>query len=515
MDERLIPAALVVLAFLLRLGPVLRGGGLRGLGNYDDGVYYGAAVAIVDGRVPYRDFVLLHPPGLPYLVLPFAALGRVVGEANGWVIARVCFMALAAAGAALSYAVARRFGCVSAILAGLTYACWEPALHAENTTSLEIPQNVLILMALLLIGRPDASPTNREERHGGGRLQQLLGRGQARFVLAGAALGLSACVKIWGVVPLVVIAIWQLLVGGPRRVARLAVGAAVAGILVCGPTLVLAPGPMVRMVIEAQLTRAASVGLASRAVQMFGGDAVAAQGAALGRVQVAGLIFVLVGALALSCLLTPGARIFAVLLGVEVLLLLASPPYYSHYATILTPALSLVAGVGAGRLVAWRTRIGRVAAVAAAGGVAAVAATQMGGGWRLRESPVYPAAVVAPFVSSAHCVAADMPSVLILSGILTRNIEHGCPLRIDFTGATYVNDRVVGAHGVPVSRTRNSLWQRDMASYLTSEPVAVLARGIDGISAPTWRLIYRRMHRVAWSHGVLVLVRLTSPHEIR
>ena len=32
--------AVAVIAFLVRLVPVLRGGGLFGIGNYDDGVYY-------------------------------------------------------------------------------------------------------------------------------------------------------------------------------------------------------------------------------------------------------------------------------------------------------------------------------------------------------------------------------------------------------------------------------------------------------------------------------------------
>ena len=55
--------ALAVLAFLARLLPVMRGGGLSGLGVYDDGVYYSGAAAMVAGRVPYADFVLLHPRG--------------------------------------------------------------------------------------------------------------------------------------------------------------------------------------------------------------------------------------------------------------------------------------------------------------------------------------------------------------------------------------------------------------------------------------------------------------------
>ena len=76
----------MVLAFAARLWPVLHGGGLFGLAGYDDGVYESAADAVVSGRLPYRDFLLLHPPGLIYLLAPFALLGRVIGDADAWAV---------------------------------------------------------------------------------------------------------------------------------------------------------------------------------------------------------------------------------------------------------------------------------------------------------------------------------------------------------------------------------------------------------------------------------------------
>ena len=57
--------ALAAIAFAFRLIPVLRGGGLFGFGNYDDGVYYAAATGLVHGRLPYLDFLLLHRAPLP------------------------------------------------------------------------------------------------------------------------------------------------------------------------------------------------------------------------------------------------------------------------------------------------------------------------------------------------------------------------------------------------------------------------------------------------------------------
>ena len=87
-------AGVVGLAFLVRLLPVLRGVGLFGMIDYDDGVYFGSASALIHGLIPYRDFLLLHPPGILYVLAPFAALGNVVGDATAFAVARVAFMLL-------------------------------------------------------------------------------------------------------------------------------------------------------------------------------------------------------------------------------------------------------------------------------------------------------------------------------------------------------------------------------------------------------------------------------------
>jgi hypothetical protein len=85
-----------MLAFACRLVPVLRGGGLSGVDTYDPSVYYAAAVGLFSGRMPYRDFLLLHPPGILLALQPFAALGAVVGDPIAMASARVAFMLLGA-----------------------------------------------------------------------------------------------------------------------------------------------------------------------------------------------------------------------------------------------------------------------------------------------------------------------------------------------------------------------------------------------------------------------------------
>src|ERR1044072_4376607 len=89
-----LPLGVGLLAFVARLLPVLRGGGLHGVLGYDDGVCFGAAEAFVFGRLPYHDFVLLHPPGIVLALAPFAGLARLTGDDDSALaVARLVFMA--------------------------------------------------------------------------------------------------------------------------------------------------------------------------------------------------------------------------------------------------------------------------------------------------------------------------------------------------------------------------------------------------------------------------------------
>src|SRR6476661_2472269 len=74
--HRVVAVAAALVAVVARLVPVLRGGGLFGLGNYDDGVYYAAGTALLHGLIPYRDYLFLHPPGIVLLLAPFGLAGH-------------------------------------------------------------------------------------------------------------------------------------------------------------------------------------------------------------------------------------------------------------------------------------------------------------------------------------------------------------------------------------------------------------------------------------------------------
>ncbi len=106
---------IAAIAFAVRLVPVVRGGGLFGLGNYDDGVYYAGATGLVHGLLPYRDFLLLHPPGSLLLLSPFAAAAQVTSDSYGFAAARIAWMLLGAANTLLIWRILRSIGLVAAL----------------------------------------------------------------------------------------------------------------------------------------------------------------------------------------------------------------------------------------------------------------------------------------------------------------------------------------------------------------------------------------------------------------
>lgn len=75
--------AATLLALALRLYQLSRPGYLLGVSEYDDGPYFGSALRLLNGAIPYRDFVIVHPPGITLLMLPAALLAKTAGTA--WV----------------------------------------------------------------------------------------------------------------------------------------------------------------------------------------------------------------------------------------------------------------------------------------------------------------------------------------------------------------------------------------------------------------------------------------------
>jgi hypothetical protein len=472
--------AIAVLAFLARLLPVLRGGGLLGLGAYDDGVYYTGAVALMAGRVPYADFVLLHPPGVLLALSPFALLGRLTSDPTGYAVARLAFMALGAANTVLVALLARRFGRVAAVVSGLFYAIWFPAAYWEARTTIEPLATTLMLGALLLLlprsGRPSGRATARPSGRTTGRAT----------VLAGVLLGLTLGLKIWSVAPVAVLVLWHLVAAGRAATVRLVAGAAAGAAVVWLPFLAAAPGPMLRMVVVDQLGRprmgittggrlGSILNLTPHFSHVPSGLKLVVLGAAL----------LVVLAAAVAAWTRKDARVVVLLLVTTTGVVLAGPSYFRHYSSFPAPFLAVVVGVAVAVVLARATR--RVAAAATAAVLVVVAVAAVTPMARRLNDP-FPGAQLGRLAVGKGCVVADDPSALILMGVLSRDLARGCPQPVDFSGASYDVASERGPDGQPVSRRRNGRWQRYAVQQLTSGALTVLARlDEDGFDRATVR----------------------------
>jgi len=72
--------AVTLVALALRLYyQYTRPGWLTGVTEYDDGPYFGSAVRLVHGVLPYRDYAFVQPPGIAVLMSPVGLLTYLTG----------------------------------------------------------------------------------------------------------------------------------------------------------------------------------------------------------------------------------------------------------------------------------------------------------------------------------------------------------------------------------------------------------------------------------------------------
>jgi hypothetical protein len=451
-----------VVALGCRLVPMLRGGGLFGLGNYDDAVYYAAATALAHGELPYRDFLLLHPPGIVLALAPFALVARLTSDHTGFALARLAWVLLGCLNAVLVARILRPLGLVGALLGGLAYAGTYAALYVEWTTQLQGLGNTCLLLALALI----------------------LGRGSARLatpralLVAGALLGVSASVKIWGAATAVLVLGWLLVVVGRRALALLA-GIVAGAVVVCLPFFVVAPGLMWRDVVVAQLGRQgsgipASVRLADIAgLHLYDPEKLSTAALALA-------LLVVVAVLVLACT-QPSMGLVAVLfLGLSAVLLVG-PSWFSHYAALVAPPLAIA--FGAAGQTAWGWLTGGRRAGTATGAVVLLVQVVILGVWAL---PLTGQSFGRSFAGDRlargvrdlpGCVVADNPAALIAMNVLGRNLERGCLPMADLGGYSYVLPR---ATGKPFPRSKDPAWQGFALPYFRSASAVIITNYREG-----------------------------------
>ena len=206
------------LGLALRLLLLSRPGYLLGVTEYDDGPYFGSAVMLVHGFLPYKTFILVQPPGITLLMVPSALLSKVTGTATAMATGRILTTLASTAGVALAGLLVRHRGLVAVIVTCGIIAVYPDSVYTARTILVE-PWLVLfcLLGALALFDRDGLTSSGK------------------RLLAGGVAFGFAGCVEVWAIFPVIVLAVMFLL--RRPRIKRLAVfvGGVAAGFLV--PTL--------------------------------------------------------------------------------------------------------------------------------------------------------------------------------------------------------------------------------------------------------------------------------------
>ena len=484
-------AALAAIAFLMRVIPNVRGGGLWGVIGYDDGVYFASAVAMAEGVLPYRDFLLVHPPGEPVVLLPFAFLGGWIGDDAAFSVARLATMATGAVSCVLAALICGRSSRLAGFAAALVYATWRAATLGDRTTDLHAPQTVLLFSALLVLGQP-------------GRVRPR------RALLVGILIGLATSVQLWqGLTALVLL--WWIAVRAPRAgrpltdgwrsAAAYMAGATGAFAVVCAPFLFAAPWNAVRYTVFDQVGRPnTGIGLPERIAAIVASPAPDQLPAALRLLAPAPWMVAAAALLGAAIVIVTGyryprARLWAVLACVQALLILITPSFFGDYATFLAPAASLVIGTGLAAIVSPLLRrrpripVGRsLVRVLAISTAVFVLLGQVAYALTSRAGDRVATAALAATVEGARCVSSDSPSLLILTGALRRGLRSGCPVVVDPTGVRYDTDR--GRLRTGTSGMRDAPgYQAAMQAWYGSSDAAMFRRSRAGFTDETWAVI--------------------------
>jgi hypothetical protein len=471
-------AIAAVIGLVLRGYPLTRPGMLFGVGG-DDGVYFSAAVRLVHGVVPYRDYVLVHPPLIALLLAPFAVLGQFVGTADAFVMARLATVVVGAADVVLIGLLLRRFGTRAVVFGCAVLALDGAAVRSAETIYLE-PYVVLLTLSGLLVlfdGTGLAGPR--------------------RQFVGSVLIGLACATKIWAIVPAVVLVAVAAMfpASGSRRAGqfgRVAAGITAGFVVPVLPFAATAPRRFVHDVFISQLDRhGPRQPVPVRVASMLG----------LGIHQDQPRAVVLVGGatLAVVLLATYGwwARryrgrldaftVFTVLSAVLVAIMFFVPDsYFWHYGGFFAPFLAFALARAASELVDTHRLPARGAVTLVALGLTVVFAFSAAASLASVDGATVPATVIDAQIPPGACVVTNNSSVAVILGRSTS--VSSCPQVIDPYGVDLVYAHVGG----PMSSTADRLhiyWDGVLAK------AQYLLLASDALTRLPWRSLQPQVER--------------------
>lgn len=432
-------AALV--AIVIRIEGLLRSGFLTASWNYDDAVFLGSSIRLLGGVLPYRDFVLIVPPGATLLLTPFAALSRLAGAETSLVAARATMPFVSGANVVLLGLLLRRRSPLVVLVACSALAFYPDSILTALTVMLEPFLDLFCLLGAVLLFDGDSFTGSRP-----------------RLVLGGVAFGVAGAVKVWAILPVAVLGLLFL----PRLRSRLipfVTGTAAGFLVLCGPFLIAAPRSFIDQVVLAQLSRNGGAAV-SRVVRLEFLSGVWPQittgpqtphlllftGAVCAALVVfIGLTFLFVPRAvraargpadpAVALLRTTDLERFALLAAVVVLAALLWPPeFWYHYPAFFAPFLALVLALAAGRIADVRPLPG-VVAVAVVLVLSALHAAAIPASLPVITGTSAQIAKVDALVPAGSCVLTDDPEFTIEVNRFTARSTN-CPQVVDSFGTT-------------------------------------------------------------------------------
>ncbi len=460
-------AVVAIALFSLSLGlfQLLRAGGLHAILEYDDGVWFGSTLRLVDGALPYRDFVMDQPPLVPLLLSPVGLLSHFIGAAGAFGAARIVTVAVEAVNVVLVGLLLRHRSVLCIVVSCTVLAVFPAAVVTSRTVLLEPYCDLFCLLGLVIA-------------FDGGRLT----RDRKRIALAGAAFGAGCACKAFALLPLVVLAgqFWAVQGALPtpkhlKDAARLLAGAAASFCFICSPFLVIAPGAFVRQVVLTQLVRGARAMSDhwSRVAELVGVPPAPNGGVlpdSFERIVIVAVVALVCAALVATWRAAERpARASLERYGVVCVVLtgagLAWPAaFYYHYAAFLAPFLALPFGVAAEALSktkGWAIALASACALIVVGSAHAVRAVQT-----VDQPNLADVAYVDRTIPAGSCTVSDNPAVLVLADRFS--VPAGCSDLVDADGSTLVWSG--GKRGANALSTQAALvdWVRvfEQADYL-------------------------------------------------
>jgi alpha-1,2-mannosyltransferase len=439
-----IVAALAAVATALTIYQLTRPGLLFGV-TPDVSVYLGAAVRLVHGAVPYRDFVFVQPPGFVVLGTPFALLSEVTGTRNALAVLRLLTPLLAAADVVMVGRLARGHGWAATLVACAVAALFPAELYAIRGPQLEPVVITLCLLGAVLVFAGDAPA------------------GPRRVALGGVAFGLAVAVKLTALLPLAVLGLLcsaQL----RRRLLPLA-GGAVAGFGVpTVPFFLLAPGAFLRDTVATAVGRVPASGRVPLPPRVGDLTGFAVFGASDAVTLALGIAIALLVALAFALPRRRPTMFEWFVLGSSAVVGVAQlvpALYYPQYAALMAPFLALTLGVAVSRL--HEARPGRLPLVPVGAALLALLVAQVA--HVSSESVPDVAAAVDAVVPAGACAISDSPVYLFTSDRF-QGASPRCPTLTDAEGTTLA----LGG----TSPTAASAWRRAFAGadyIVTADPI--------------------------------------------